>query len=138
MIYGEQRGAATADYDGDGRPDLVMTQVGAETKLYRNQTGRPGLRVGLEGPDGNRNGIGAVLRLEVGEKLGRAREVHAGSGYWSQDSAVQVLTFPLGTAPDAALEVHVRWPGGKVVTASVPAGAREVAVAFSGEVRTVR
>src|SRR4029079_17386752 len=36
MIYGEQRAAAAADYDRDGRIDLAVTQVGAETKLYRN------------------------------------------------------------------------------------------------------
>jgi hypothetical protein len=34
--YGEQRGAAAIDIEGDGRPDLILTQHGAETKLYRN------------------------------------------------------------------------------------------------------
>jgi hypothetical protein len=41
QIYGEQRGAAAMDYDHDGRMDLVVTQVGGETKLYQNQTPRP-------------------------------------------------------------------------------------------------
>ncbi len=40
-IYGEQRGTAAADYDSDGRTDLVVTQNGAETKLYRNTGGSP-------------------------------------------------------------------------------------------------
>src|SRR5262249_25425119 len=43
-IYGEQRGCALCDYDGDGRADLVVTQNGAETKLYRNTGARRGLR----------------------------------------------------------------------------------------------
>src|SRR6185295_14699415 len=33
-MFGDQRGAAVADFDGDGRPDLVVGQNGAETKLY--------------------------------------------------------------------------------------------------------
>src|SRR5262249_8745496 len=94
QVYGEQRGAALCDYDGDGRVDLVVTQNGAETKLYRNVTGKPGLRVRLIGPPGNPLGVGAALRLLAGDKAGPVREVHAGSGYWSQDSAVPVLASP--------------------------------------------
>jgi hypothetical protein len=132
-VYGEQRGAAVADFDGDGRVDLVVTQHRAATKLYRNVTGRPGLRVRLEGPPGNPRGIGAVLRLKFGERLGPAREIHAGSGYWSQDSVVTVLA-----APAPATQVWVRWPGGRVTTADLPSGAREVAVNVGGGVRLVR
>lgn len=36
-IYGEQLAAAACDYDHDGRIDLVVTQTGGQTKLYRNQ-----------------------------------------------------------------------------------------------------
>jgi len=32
-IPGEQRGVALGDLDGDGRPDWVVTQNGAETRL---------------------------------------------------------------------------------------------------------
>src|SRR5512138_1625053 len=32
-VYGEQRGAAVADYDADGRADLMVAQNGAATKL---------------------------------------------------------------------------------------------------------
>ena len=34
-VYGEQRGAALSDFDGDGRVDLVVAQNAAETKLYK-------------------------------------------------------------------------------------------------------
>jgi len=120
-IYGEQRGAALCDFDGDGRVDLVVAQNGAETKLYHNVGARAGLRVRLRGPPGNRQGIGATVWLRFGKHDGPAREIHAGSGYWSQDSAVPVLGCP--TQPT---EVIVRWPDGKLATNSVPAGAKEV------------
>ncbi|MCI0540489.1 MAG: FG-GAP-like repeat-containing protein, partial [Verrucomicrobiales bacterium] len=109
MVYGEGRGSALCDYDGDGRVDLVVGQNGAETKLYHNLAAKPGLRVRLVGPPGNPTAIGAVVRLRFGERWGPAREIHAGSGYWSQDSAVQVL----GTSGPPT-KLWVRWPGGKI------------------------
>src|SRR5207249_1259586 len=127
--YGEQRGAALCDYDGDGRVDLVVTQNGAETKLYRNVGGRPGLRVRLKGPAGNPQAAGAQIHLSFGSRPGPVREIHAGSGYWSQDSAIQVL----GT-PEPATRLWLRWPGGATTTNDVPAGAREVEVDVNGKI----
>jgi hypothetical protein len=128
-VYGEQRGAALCDYDGDGRVDVVITQNAAQTKLYHNERANPGLRVRLQGTEGNRNAIGAAMRLRFKSGMGPAREIHAGSGYWSQDSAVQVL----GT-PEPPQGLWVRWPGGKITTSAVPAGAKEVVVTPSGEI----
>ena len=133
LVYGEQRGAALCDYDGDGRLDLVVSQNAAQTKLYRNIGAKPGLRVRLKGPPGNPQGVGAVLRLGNGDKLGPARELHAGSGYWSQDSAVQVLCA--GFEPR---QIQVRWPGGKTTTSEIPAGAREITVEPSGLATKIR
>jgi len=133
MVYGEQRGAALCDYDGDGRVDLAVTQNGAETKLYRNAGGQAGLRVSLNGGSGNPQGAGARMRLKFGERWGATREIHAGSGYWSQDSPVQVL----GT-PDPPTQIQIRWPGGSTTTGSIPPGAREIVVGGSGSVRAVR
>jgi hypothetical protein len=132
-IYGEQRGAAVADFDSDGRVDLVVTQNGAATKLYRNIEGKPGLRVRLKGTPNNPQGVGTVMRLKLGEGWGPAREVHAGSGYWSQDSAAQVLG-----APEAPGEIQVRWPGGKTTTNSIPAKAKEIVVGIEGSLSVSR
>ena len=43
-IHGEQRGAALADFNHDGRVDLAVSQNNAPTKLYLNQRARRGLR----------------------------------------------------------------------------------------------
>jgi enediyne biosynthesis protein E4 len=126
-IHGEQRGAAAADFDRDGRTDLAVTQNGAATKILRNAGAQPGLRVRLSGPTGNPSGIGATLRLRFGERLGPGREIHAGSGYWSQDGAVQVMA-----APERPTQLSVRWPGGKTTLAEIPPGAREILVRTGG------
>ena len=132
-VYGEQRGAALCDYDGDGRIDLVVTQNGAETRLYHNVGARPGLRVRLKGPAGNPRAVGAQMRLSFGQRQGPVREIHAGSGYWSEDSAVQVL----GT-PEPPTQLQVRWPGGKSTTNAIPQEAKEIMVDSTGKLEVTR
>ena len=128
-VYGEQRGAAVCDFDGDGRVDLVVTQNGAATKLYHNAGAKPGLRVRLRGPAGNPDGVGAVWRAASRAGMGVAREIHAGSGYWSQDSAVQVIA-----SPEPLTKLEVRWPGGRVTLSDVPAGTRELTLDEAGKI----
>jgi hypothetical protein len=76
-----------------GRVDVAVSQNGAATKLFHNIGATPGLRIKLQGSPGNPSGVGALMRLQFKERQGPAREIHAGSGYWSQDSLIQVLDF---------------------------------------------
>jgi len=132
-VYGEQRGCALADYDRDGRVDLVVTQNGNATKLYHNVGAKPGLLVRLSGPPGNPAGVGAVIRLGNGQRLGPAREIHAGAGYWSKDGVAQVMALA-----DEPAQVWVRWPGGKTTTSDIPKGAKEIEISLEGGAKTLR
>ncbi|HZO85261.1 MAG TPA: CRTAC1 family protein, partial [Verrucomicrobiae bacterium] len=123
QIYGEQRGAALADFDNDGRVDLVVTQNGAATKLYRNRHGDPGVRVRLSGVPVNPAAVGATLRPRYGDSLGAARQIHCGSGYWSQNSAVQILG-----GSRRPTHIAVRWPNGHVIETKVPADVSELTI----------
>jgi hypothetical protein len=73
------------------------------------------------------------MRLKWGNRFGPAREIHAGSGYWSQDSAIEVLA-----APERATQLWVRWPGGRTTLTDVPIGAREITVLPSGALKQTR
>ncbi|MHB8524121.1 MAG: VCBS repeat-containing protein [Limisphaerales bacterium] len=133
-VYGDGRGSALCDYDGDGRVDLVVGENGGETKLFHNIGAKEGLRARLRGPAGNPDGIGAMIRLKYADgSYGPARELHAGSGYWSADSAVQVL----GQSRELAA-LWVRWPGGKTTEAIVPKGAKEIAADPTGGLKVIK
>ncbi|MFQ5877982.1 MAG: CRTAC1 family protein [Acidobacteriota bacterium] len=110
------RGAAYADYDGDGDLDVAMSVNDGEAILLRNDGGNANrwLRVRLVGTASNRDAIGAVARLRSadGELLG-TRTVRSAASYASQSE--MVLTFGLGPAgrdggPPPDLEVA--WPSG--------------------------
>ena len=125
-IYGEQRGAALADFNKDGRVDLAVSQNGGPVKLYLNRTPRRGYRIRLSGPDANKNGIGSSIRLvyKDGSK-GPRREIQAGSGYWSQNSAVQVM----GAAKKVA-KIEVDWFNGTRQLVNITPGKKNYTVSY--------
>jgi hypothetical protein len=104
----------------------VVTQNGGPTHLFRNTQGRPGWRIRLEGPPANRLGIGTQMRwVFPGNRQGPVREVQAGSGYFSQNSATQILG---ATEPPQSL--WIRWPGGRETNVPVPSEPAEILVRY--------
>ena len=125
-VYGEQRAAALADFNHDGRVDVAVAQNNAATKLFLNRNARPGLRVTPRGPSSNPDAIGTQLRVRYASgRAGPIRTVQAGSGYWSQDATAQVLGL---AEPPAGL--WIRWPGGKEETIALKPGALDVTIQF--------
>ena len=120
-VDGEQRGAALADFDHDGRVDLVVTQNASVTRLFRNQLDAKGLRVRFDGPG---SGVGVCLRLSYKDGTkGPARVVQVGSGYRSANATTQVL----GAAGEVAA-IEVAWPSGKKKRIPIEPGQSEVVV----------
>jgi enediyne biosynthesis protein E4 len=105
------RGAAYADYDRDGDLDLLITTNHGPAYLYRNDGGNRNLwlTVRLAGTKSNRDGIGAVVRVESAS--GRQwNMVRSGSSYCSQSDLA--LTFGLGK--DSVVKtLEVDWPSGE-------------------------
>ena len=131
-IHGEQRGAALADFNHDGRVDLTVSQNNGSTKLYVNQLAKRGLRVMLHGPAGNPEAVGAQMRvIYAGGRAGPCRGIQAGSGYRSQDGATQVFGYVGdGARPEG---LWIRWPGGKEQTVRLENGVWDLQVSLEKE-----
>ena len=59
------RGAAFADFNADGKVDIVVTALGAGAELFANRTDTPNAWIALRlvGTASNRDGIGAQVRI---------------------------------------------------------------------------
>ncbi|MGP8252494.1 MAG: FG-GAP-like repeat-containing protein [Terracidiphilus sp.] len=104
------RGLIAADVDGDGAPDLIVTQVGAPPILLRNQGANKNhfVRLDLAGLADNKTAIG--VKVEVfASGLWQKWELAGASGYQTQ-SAPQILVG-LGQATSIDL-LRILWPTG--------------------------
>ena len=119
------RGAAYADINNDGRPDLLLSTNAGPVYLFRNEVSgtaatNHSLRIKLISTKSNRDGIGAVVKLTAGGET-QTEMLRSGSSYLSASELV--LTFGLGQR-DKADSIEIRWPSSQLDRlSSVPAGA---------------
>jgi hypothetical protein len=104
------RCAVVADFDGDGRLDILTNNFNDRPYYYRNRHPRRNyVAFRLRGTSCNRDAVGAVVRLYVGDEV-MTRQVHAAGGYLSHSS--RTLHFGLGDRTKVD-RVEIAWPGGR-------------------------
>ena len=104
------RGAAYGDFDRDGDLDLLITNNDGPARLLRNEGGNRNhwLTIRTQGVKANKDGIGAVVRVETADGVS-VQTVHSGSSYCSQSDLA--VTFGLGKNT-AAKSIQIDWPSG--------------------------
>lgn len=109
-LEGFSNGMSYGDLDNDGDLDLVINNIDKAATLYENKTeGANFLRVALDGPKENTNGLGAKIVMKTPEGA-QTQELTLTRGF--QSSVEPIVHFGLGTTT-AAKNLHITWPDGK-------------------------
>lgn len=105
------RGAGYADYDRDGDLDVLLSVGGDQPVLMRNDLkAKSAIRVRLEGRQSNRDALGALVEVKVGDGWLKQR-VKTGSSYLAQST--RLLSFGT-TGHNKVDSLIVNWPSGHV------------------------
>ncbi len=105
-------GAAVADFDNDGDLDLVINNLDEEASLYENITDKKNnfVRIQLEGPKKNYDGIGTKISLYYDGKMQQSFQQKTVRGYLSSNEPV--VHFGVGKTSKVD-SIVIIWPDGK-------------------------
>ena len=109
LNFDEARGASVADFNLDGKLDVLIINRHANVRLFRNVSPKLGhfINLRLDNSGRNHDGIGAWIEVTHHGKVMR-REITVGGGHAS--GQLGFWHFGLGEDPDAF--IHVIWPDG--------------------------
>jgi hypothetical protein len=109
LNFAQARGAAVADFNLDGKMDVLIVNRHENVKLWRNISSNLGhwLEVRLQQDGPNRDGIGAWIEVKLGDKVMR-REITSGGGHVSG----QNTWWHFGLGSQTQTQVRVLWPSG--------------------------
>ncbi len=104
------RCAVTADFDGDGRLEIVTNNFNDQPYFFKNQLPRKNyVSFRLRGTRSNRDALGAVVRVYCGKQI-LTRQVQGAGGYLSQSSHI----LHVGLGDETKIDhVEITWSGGE-------------------------
>ncbi len=107
------RGCAFADFDNDGKVDIVTTSLNEPAELFLNDSSNEHhwLMLRLVGTRSNRDGLGARVKLVTASGATQFNHATTSVGYAS--SSDQRVHFGLGKEK-LVRSLEVRWPSGTV------------------------